>query len=67
LRFTKLISRGGKMVYKGDVLTLIAKMLLALPTWWLYSVIALAIWLWMPRRLMSVLWKPFRQRHISTS
>ncbi|WP_216601334.1 hypothetical protein [Vreelandella azerica] len=67
LRFTKLISRGGKMVYKGDVLTLIAKMLLALPKWWLYSVIALAIWLWMPRRLMSVLWKPFRQRHISTS
>ncbi|XGA80837.1 hypothetical protein OR573_04055 [Halomonas sp. CH40] len=59
LRFTKLISRGGKMVYKGDVLALIAKLLLALPGWWLYSVIAFAIWLWMPRRLMPTPWKQY--------
>ena len=45
LRFTKLISRGGKMVYKGDLLTLIAKLLLALPVWLLYAIIAVASWL----------------------
>ncbi|MGY4876863.1 hypothetical protein ACLUEY_03140 [Vreelandella aquamarina] len=52
LTFTKFISRGGKMMYKGDLLTLIAKLLLALPTWLLYGVIAFAAWLWAPRRLI---------------
>lgn len=55
LTFTKLASRSTKMVYKGDLLALIAKLLLALPVWLLYGVIAFAAWLWAPRWLMSAL------------
>ena len=63
LTFTKFISRGGKMVYKGDLLTLIAKLLLALPTWLLYGIIAFATWLWVPRRLIIAL----RRRYLAPS
>ncbi|MGS2742549.1 hypothetical protein ACU6TU_02985 [Halomonas sp. LS-001] len=55
LTFTKFISRGSKMVYKGDLLTLIARLLLALPAWLLYGIIAFATWLWAPRRLITAL------------
>lgn len=55
LTFTKLASRSTKMAYKGDLLALIAKLLLALPVWLLYGVIAFAAWLWTPRWLMSAL------------
>lgn len=50
LRFTKLITRSGKMVHKGDLVTLMAKLLSALPDGLLYAIIALAAWLWRPRR-----------------
>nr|WP_300311063.1 hypothetical protein [Halomonas sp.] len=49
IKFIKLTSRAIKMAYKGDLAALIAKALLMLPVWLLYVIIALAIWIWMPK------------------
>ncbi|WP_043532058.1 hypothetical protein [Litchfieldella xinjiangensis] len=57
IKFTKYLSRGSKMIYKGDLVALIAKLLLLLPIWLLYALIALTAWLWFPSRLLTVLCK----------
>jgi hypothetical protein len=48
IKFTKFASRGSKMVYKGDLLQLIAKVLLMLPRWVLYALIGLGALVWLP-------------------
>ncbi|WP_404465195.1 hypothetical protein LG331_02940 [Vreelandella aquamarina] len=62
LKFTKFASRSSKMVYKGDLLVLIAKLLLSLPIWLLYGIIIFAAWLWTPRWLLSILRHRLRLR-----
>lgn len=50
IKFTKFASRGSKMMYKGDLIQLIAKFLLMLPRWILYALIILGALVWLPIR-----------------
>lgn len=52
--FTKWVSRGAKMAYKGDVLRLVTKLLLQLPTWVLYAFLVLGMIMWAPWRLLRL-------------
>lgn len=66
LKFTKFASRSTKMVYKGDLLALIAKLLLSLPVWLLYGIIFFSAWLWTPGWLLSRLGRLLRLRPQTT-
>lgn len=48
LKFTKLAARGAKIAYKGDAIALLAKWLLMLPVWGLYTVMGMAAVVWLP-------------------
>ncbi|MBB1073851.1 hypothetical protein HUU62_05425 [Rhodoferax sp. 4810] len=50
IKFVKIASRTAKMVHKGDLLQLIAKLLLILPIWMLYIVVLLGAAVWLPWR-----------------
>lgn len=50
LKFTKIMSRSMKMAYKGDLLKLLAKLLLKLSTWVLYLFVILGAVIWIPWR-----------------
>lgn len=67
LKFTKMASRGSKMAYKGDVLQLLAKLLLQLPQWVLYGLIVLAAAAWIPRRFLVLLFKKRTRQPSATS
>ncbi|NEX23478.1 hypothetical protein G3480_24850 [Thiorhodococcus mannitoliphagus] len=57
--FVKDSARASKMAYKGDVIRLLARWLMHLPTWTLYALIGLAGAVWLPwRRLRG------RSRHL---
>jgi hypothetical protein len=47
-QFIKLTSRGSKMAYKGDIIHLIARFFLHVPTWMLYLIVALGAVVWVP-------------------
>ncbi|MBN8411430.1 hypothetical protein [Halomonas litopenaei] len=55
IKFVKITSRVPKLAYKGDLAALIAKTLVMLPSWLLYIIIALATWMWAPKKLISTL------------
>ncbi len=57
--FVKLLSRGSKVVYKGDIFNLMARLLNRLPSWLLYLAMSVGILVWLPRRL---LFKAFSRR-----
>lgn len=57
IKFTKAASRGSKMLYKGDLIQLIAKFLLMLPRWVLYALIALGALAWLPRKSIARLFR----------
>lgn len=46
--FLKLSSRGAKIAYKGDLFHLAARLLLHLPRWMLFGLVALGVWVWLP-------------------
>ena len=48
LKFVKYTARGGKLLYKGDVLRLLAHLLAELPPWVLYLLVAAGALVWMP-------------------
>lgn len=52
-KFNKILAarKVGKMLYKGDLVKLLAKLLLKVPKWLLMALIAFAIVLWLPRPL----------------
>ena len=52
INFVKYTARGGKMVYKGDILDLLARMLAALPAWVLYLLVGLGAVVWVPWQLL---------------
>lgn len=55
LKFTKVVGRVTKMSYKGDILNLLAKLLLQLPTWILYLFIVIGAVVWVPWQILSAL------------
>ncbi|MFE8033077.1 hypothetical protein [Thiohalocapsa marina] len=57
IKFTKFASRGSKMAYKGDLLQLIAKVLLMLPRWVLYALIGLGALVWLPIKPIARLFR----------
>ncbi|MFZ1539072.1 MAG: hypothetical protein WAT23_17040 [Chromatiaceae bacterium] len=58
LKFVKFTTRGSKILYKGDILTLLARMLAALPLWVLYLIVGCGALVWVPwqqlRRLYPI-------------
>ncbi|NEX23509.1 hypothetical protein G3480_25050 [Thiorhodococcus mannitoliphagus] len=48
LKFTKYTARASKIAVKGDLMRLIARWLLQLPTWALYAIVGLGIAVWVP-------------------
>lgn len=51
-KFNKILSlrKAGKMLYKGDIIKLLAKLLLRLPVWLLAAFVAAGILVWLPRK-----------------
>ena len=62
LKFVKYAARGGKLLYKGDVLRLLACLLAELPPWVLYLLVAAGALVWMPWR-SSGYTLPYRVSH----
>ena len=62
-QFIKLSARSSKMAYKGDIIHLLARWLLHVPTWLLYLVVALGAIVWVPWRLLRRLKLWLRPRH----
>ncbi len=52
INFVKYTARGSKMLYKGDILDLLARMLAALPAWVLYLLMGLGAVVWVPWQLL---------------
>ena len=50
IKFVKYSTRASKMAYKGDILHLLARLLLMFPTWVFYMGIALGAFIWLPWR-----------------
>jgi hypothetical protein len=48
--FVKFSARGSKMLYKGDAIQLLARLLLLIPHWLLYLLVALGALVWLPWR-----------------
>ncbi|EKD36830.1 MAG: hypothetical protein ACD_75C01360G0004 [uncultured bacterium] len=61
--FVKISSRASKMVHKGDIFYLLAWLLLMLPTWVLYMIVALGAAILVPWRRFSRLGKEMRPIH----
>jgi hypothetical protein len=53
IKFTKVASRTSKMIYKGDILKLLAKFLLLFPTWFLYFIVFFGTVALIPHRLLA--------------
>lgn len=52
VKFVKYSARGSKLLYKGDLLRLLAKWLAELPRWVLYLSVVLGAWAWVPWRAL---------------
>ncbi len=52
INFVKYTARGSKMLYKGDILDLLARMLAALPAWVLYLFVGFGAFVWVPWQLL---------------
>jgi hypothetical protein len=48
INFVKYTARGSKMLYKGDILNLVARLLTALPLWVLYLLVGCGAFVWVP-------------------
>ncbi|WP_242482356.1 hypothetical protein [Thiocystis violacea] len=48
--FVKVSARASKIAYKGDLIRLIARWLMQVPTWALYAIVGLGIAVWVPWR-----------------
>jgi hypothetical protein len=66
-QFIKFSARGSKMAYKGDIIHLIARFFLAVPTWVLYLTVALGAVVWVPWRRLRRLWHWLRTKTPLTS
>jgi hypothetical protein len=51
--FLKFSSRGAKIAYKGDFVRLVARLLLHMPRWTLFLLLALGVGVWAPWRNMA--------------
>ncbi len=52
INFVKYTARGSKMLYKGDILNLLALLLKALPLWVLYLIVGCGAFVWVPWQLL---------------
>lgn len=50
VRFVKYSARASKIAYKGDLVRLIARWLMRIPTWVLCAIVGFALLVWLPRR-----------------
>lgn len=50
IKYVKFSTRASKMAYKGDIFHLLARLLLMVPAWILYMIVALSAVTWLPWR-----------------
>ncbi len=55
LKFVKYTARGSKMIYKGDIINLLARLLSLIPEFILYLLMAAATVVWLPWKYLSSL------------
>lgn len=60
LRFVKYSARTGKMAYKGDIIQLLARLMLVVPQWLLVVLVALGALVWVPWRMLERLFRALR-------
>ncbi len=67
INFVKYSARGSKMVYKGDVIIILARLLAHLPQWLLAMLVAVGIWAWLPWQTLFRLSQRFRQQPVDVT
>jgi hypothetical protein len=63
--FLKLSSRGAKIAYKGDIFRLAARLLLHMPRWMLFGLLALGIGIWVPWKRVLTRLQPISPQQAS--
>ncbi|UHD17524.1 hypothetical protein [Thiocapsa bogorovii] len=67
LKFAKFTARGSKMVYKGNVIQVFARLFVNVPDWVLYLLVALGAFVWVPWRWLGRLRRLATRKHTSRS
>ena len=53
VKFVKYTARGGKMLYKGDIIHLLARLLALIPNFVLYLMVVAGALVWLPWRTLA--------------
>lgn len=55
IKFVKYSARASKMAIKGDIFHLVARLLLGVPNWMLYALVALGAAVWLPFSVLQII------------